>query len=160
MNIKSAALALAVLALVLAPARLSAQDPVKAGLAEWSNMRTVPAGDEVIVTLRSAETVQGRVRVVSDDSVSLTRKKNQLTFNRTEILRVHRIVPKSAKGATLLGTGIGAIVGAAVGAGVGHDSSDDQGLAVAFFGGIGAGFGAIAGFLVGSGKLKILVYEA
>ena len=159
MKIRSVTVALAVLVLVLPSIGLSAQS-IQSNLAEWNNVKSVPPGDEIIVTLRNTQSIKGRLNVVSDALITLTKKKEQMNINRDEIVRVHRVLPKSAKGATLLGTGIGAIVGAGIGAGIGNDGYDDEGWAIAFLAGVGAGFGAIAGFLIGSGKLKVLVYEA
>ena len=109
------------------------------------------------VVLRNRESVKGRLNSVSDTTLTLTRGKSQIDVNRADAFRIYRIIPRSAKKATLVGTGIGAAIGAGIGAGI--SGIDDEGWPIVLLGGFGAGLGAITGFLIGSRKLQILVFE-
>jgi len=156
---KSLSLAVAV-ALMTLPARpliLSAQETTKPALSEWTNIKNIPPGDELSVVLRNRESVKGRLNSVSDTTLILTRGKSQLDVNRSDAFRIYRIIPRSAKKATLVGTGIGAAIGSGIGAGIA--GIDDEGWPIVLLGGFGAGLGAITGFLIGSRKLQILIFE-
>ena len=154
----SFAVAFALMTLPARPLILSAQEPAKPALSEWKNIKNIPPGDELSVVLRNRESVKGRLNSVSDTTLTLSRGKSQIDVNRADAFRIYRIIPRSAKSATLIGTGIGAGIGASIGAGiVGTDT--DEGWPIVLLGGLGAGLGAITGFLIGSRRLQILVFE-
>ena len=145
---------------IAAEPSLAFQDKVNPALRDWGNVKSLPAGDEIEITLKPKGKVKGRIIGTSDAGLTLTLRNGQSEIRRDDVERVHRILPKSAKRATLLGTGIGAAVGAGLGAGLGAQEGAElaAGLALAF-GVLGAGIGALSGFLAGSGKEKVLVYE-
>lgn len=131
---------------------------------DWSILRTVKTGSKLVVNLRNGATAEGRLSGVSDTALSLSVSNKLVELNRDDVMRVYRIVGKSATKAVLVGAGVGAGAGAAVGV-AGGGSNDGfgvpsrsvltAGLAV-----LGAGAGALAGFLVGKGGHKrVLIYE-
>jgi membrane protein DedA with SNARE-associated domain len=68
-----------------------------------------------------------------------------------DVLKVHRLISKSAKRSTMIGLGIGAASG--------PGEPNEYGFGVLIVGTIGAGVGALAGYLVGSRKHRALIYE-
>src|SRR5688572_13023994 len=108
---KTVALALAFLILLTHPSVSLAQGaPVPR---EWSVVKAVPPGDEVVVKLKDGRTIKGRLRIISDLHLTLTRGKKSFDLDRQDVRQIHRIVPKSAAKPTLLGAGAGAAIGAA-----------------------------------------------
>jgi len=130
----------------------------------WEGLKAVPPGDEVSVQLRNGQKLKGRLISVSDTALTLARGNITTDVTRGDALRVHRVISKSAKRATLIGLGIGAGVGG-LGSGVaaasasGSGDPGEYGLAVLIYGMIGAGVGALTGYIVGSRKHRALIYE-
>jgi small nuclear ribonucleoprotein (snRNP)-like protein len=141
-----------------------AQTPPAPIIGSWEGLKAIPPGDEVRVRLRNGQTLKGRLISVSDTALTLARGNINTDVTRGDALRVHRVISKSAKRATLIGLGIGAGVGG-LGSGVaaaaasGSGEPGEYGLAVLIYGAIGAGIGALTGYLVGSRKQRALIYE-
>jgi hypothetical protein len=130
----------------------------------WEGLKAIPRGDEVRVRLRNGQTLKGRLISVSDTAMTLARGDITTDVTRGDALKVHRMISKSAKRATLIGLGIGAGVGglgsgAAAAAASGSGEPGEYGLAVLIYGMIGAGVGALTGYIVGSRKHRALIYE-
>jgi hypothetical protein len=130
----------------------------------WEGLKAVPPGDEVSVRLRNGQKLKGRLISVSDTALTLAHGNITTDVTRVDALRVHRVISKSAKRATLIGLGIGAGVGG-LGSGVaaatasGSGEPGEYGLAVLIYGVIGAGVGALIGYIAGSRKHRALIYE-
>jgi hypothetical protein len=147
--------------LVLSPVLAMAQG---SSSSDWSSVRNLAVDTKVSVKLKTGKTVEGKVKTVSDSSLTLTRKNSPIEIQRDDIASVYQVVKKSATKATLIGLGVGAGVGAGIGAAASSNDNDNfekidhvatAGLAVA-----GAAAGAIAGYLIGKGSAKkILVFE-
>jgi hypothetical protein len=139
-----------------------AQTPPAPIIGSWEGLKAIPPGDEVRVRLRNGQTLKGRLINVSDTTLTLARGNITTDVTRGDALRVHRVISKSAKRATLIGLGIGAGVGG-LGAGVAVAGASggpkEYGLGVFFLGAIGAGVGALIGYIVGSRKHRALIYE-
>jgi len=133
-------------------------------IGSWEGLKAIPPGDEVRVRLRNGQTLKGRLISVSDTAMTLERGDITTDVTRGDALKVHRMISKSAKRATLIGLGIGAGVGG-LGSGVaaaaasGSGEPGEYGLAVLIYGMIGAGVGALTGYIVGSRKHRALIYE-
>lgn len=159
---KTVALALAFLILLTHPSVSLAQGaPVPR---EWSVVKAVPPGDEVVVKLKDGRTIKGRLRIISDLHLTLTRGKKSFDLDRQDVRQIHRIVPKSAAKPTLLGAGTGAAIGAAgiaVAAAADDTGGTDGELAAAVIGVavLGAGIGALVGLAFGSRQKKVLIYQ-
>ena len=135
------------------------------GIQEWATIKSVPPGDELIVKLKNGNTVKGRFRGISGDTLTLVRDKKTTDINRPDVQWIKRVIPKSAAKPTLIGAGAGAaiaVTGVAIAA-----ASDDTGgtegeLAAATLGIalVGAGIGALVGLAFGSRQKKVLIYES
>lgn len=155
-------IAVALIAVLARPQLALAQvttDPVKGS---WEGLKAVPPGDELVVGLRNGQTLKGRLISVSDTALTLSQGKKTTDVNRIDALRVHRLISKSAKRATMIGLGIGAGVGGLSGglaAASGPGEPNEYGYGVLIVGIIGAGIGALTGYIVGSRKQRVLIYE-
>lgn len=60
----------------------------------------------------------------------------------------------------LIGMGVGSGIGGGIGGGyVAGGSESGESWPIFLLGGAGAGFGALAGYLIGRGKQRVLIYE-
>lgn len=127
----------------------------------WEGIKAIPPGDEVAVRLRNGRTLKGRMISVSDTTLTIAHGKNTTDVTRGDALRVHRVISKSAKRATLIGLGIGAGVGlvGSVAAAKSGGGEGDADLVALIVGTIGAGVGALTGYIAGSRKQRALIYE-
>jgi len=127
----------------------------------WEGLKAVPPGDEVSVRLRNGQKLKGRLISVSDTALTLAHGNITTDVTRGDALRVHRVISKSAKRATLIGLGIGAgtgLAGTAIYANSGGRGGEaDLWALVAVV--AGAGGGALIGYMMGSRKQNALVYE-
>ena len=132
---------------------------------DWSIVKTIPAGDELVVKLKNSRTRKGRLRIVSDTVLTLNGSKRNFDIERDEVQQIYRVVPKSAAKPTLMGAGIGAAIagtGIAIAAAADDTGGTDGELAAAFIGIslLGAGAGALVGLIFGSRQKKVLIYQA
>ena len=163
MRSRTVALGLAFLILLTHPSISLAQDAPAPN--EWSILKAVPPGDELVVKLKDGRTVKGRLRAVSDIHLTLSRGRKSFDIDRQDARQVYRIVPKSAARSTLIGAGAGAAIGTAgiaVAAAADESGGDDGEVAAAILGVaiLGAGIGALVGLAFGSRQKKVLIYEA
>lgn len=111
---KSAIAIILVLTVLLArPHAVLAQATPAPIRGSWEGLKAVPPGDELSVSLRNGQTLKGRLSGVSDTSLTLAQRKKSTDVSRGDVLKVHRVISKSAKRATLIGLGVGAGVGMA-----------------------------------------------
>ena len=154
---------LVLLASLLLPSVTLAQSRT-APTRDWSALKAVESGSNLVVKLKNGKTVKGKLSGVSDNALSLSVSGNPTDLSRDDILKVHQIGGKSATKATLIGLGVGAGTGAALGAAAGDSGGFifiKKSEAAAALSIVGAGVGALAGFLIGkSGHKRVLVYEA
>jgi len=132
---------------------------------EWSAVKAVPPGDELVVRLKCGQTMKGRLSVISDIHLTLARGNRGFDIDRQDVRQIHRVVPKSAARPTLIGAGAGAAIGTAgiAIAAAADDTGGSEGeLAAAVIGVaiLGAGIGALVGLAFGSRQKKVLIYEA
>ena len=163
MRSRTVALGLAFLILLTHPAISLAQGASAPN--EWSMVKAVPPGDELVVKLKNGQSIKGRLRVISDIHLTLARGKKSFDIDRQDVRQIHRVVPKSAARPTLIGAGTGAAIGAAgiaVAAAADESGGDDGEVAAAILGValLGAGIGALVGLAFGSRQKKVLIYEA
>jgi hypothetical protein len=127
----------------------------------WEGIKAVPPGDKVVVRLRNGQTLKGRLINISDTALTIEQAQRATDISRSDALRVHRVVSKSSKRATLIGLGIGAGVGliGSIAAAKSRGGEGDADLTALFAGAIGAGAGALIGYIVGSRKHRALIYE-
>jgi len=157
-------IAFALMAMLVKPQVAFAQAPPAPIIGSWEALKSIPPGDEVRVGLRNGQKLKGRLISVSDTALTLARGDITTDVTRGDALRVHRVILKSAKRATLIGLGVGAGVGG-LGSGVaaasasGSGEAGEYGLAVLIYAAIGAGVGALIGYIAGSRKHRTLIYE-
>lgn len=154
--------AFALMALLAKPQITLAQVAPAPIVGSWEGLKAIPPGDEVAVSLRNGQTLNGRLISVSDTVLTLAQGKKTTDVNRGDALRVYRVILKSAKRATLIGLGIGAGVGGlggGVAAASGPGEPNEYGWGVLTVGVIGAAIGSLTGYIVGSRKHRTLIYE-
>lgn len=154
-------ISIALLAITLVCAPLTrAQQSTASG--DWSAVRALASGDELVVKLKEGRSVKGKLASVTDAELSLTRNNKSEIFGRDRIFQIYSRKRKAEKGKyAAIGAGIGA--GAGLGIGLSKNSPPvDDGEIYPIGGAIlGAGIGAIGGFLFGQAKRKrVLIYQA
>lgn len=133
---------------------------------EWSAVKSLRVGDELVVLTRNDVTVKGKLDAVSDAGLTLSRKNKTSSLDRADVRRVYRVKGRSVGRATLIGLGVGTGAGAAVGGVVAATAesteSGEELLPVMVFGAGGAIIGTLAGLTTGlfRRKKRALVYEA
>jgi len=107
--------------------------------------------------MKKGESFKGTFVSVSDDAISVERKRQNVAVPRNDVARVALRLPKGRK-STLIGLAIGAGAGAGIGVGAGEWLANESGgdfanlkpaIAVGFCA-IGALVGAIIGSVVGN----------
>jgi outer membrane lipoprotein SlyB len=133
-------------------------NPIKGS---WEGIKAIPPGDEVVVRLRNGQTLKGNLINISDTALTIEQAQRATDISRSDALRVHRVVSKSSKRATLIGLGIGAAIGliGSVATAKSGEGEGDADLGALIAGTIGAGAGALIGYIVGSRKQRALIYE-
>lgn len=106
---------LGIFALVLlsAPALRGAGE--KGDAANWENLRNVAPSSSVRVVLKNVGTHQGKLRGVSDESLTISTAAGKKTFARNEVLRVSTKGKSHRVRNLLIGMGVGAVTGVIVG---------------------------------------------
>ncbi|MGH9753810.1 MAG: hypothetical protein ACREA2_13605, partial [Blastocatellia bacterium] len=156
------AVALVLIALSAKPQIILAQvtpAPIKGS---WEGLKAIPPGDELVVNLRNGQTLKGRLSSISDTVLTLDTGKKTMDGSRGDVLKVYRVISKSAKISTMIGLGIGAVaggVGGGVSAASGPGESGESGWAVLIVGMIGLAIGALTGYIIGSRKQQVVIYE-
>ena len=138
-----------------------APDEVTTGM--WAGIEKVPPGEKLLVKLKDGKKLKGRLVSASDTTLTLSRKNKTMDLDRGRVQQIFRLMPKSARKATLIGVGVGlAIAAAATGGLCGGESEKGEcwALGMLLFGGPGAGIGALAGWGIGGGKERVLIYDA
>jgi hypothetical protein len=153
---------MALLAAVLAASNLLGQTT---DAASWHNLSRLAPGQTIEVTTKKGESLKGTFANVSEGSISLVRKLQNVAVPRAEVARVNLRSSKRLN-YMLAGLAIGAGAGAGIGAGAGESLSNASGgdfanLKPAIIGG-GCAIGALVGTLVGSwlGGRGATVYSA
>jgi hypothetical protein len=119
------------------------------------------------VKLKDGKKVEGRLRSVSDTTLTLDRGNRTSDFDRNSIARVQRYVSnsvgKSIGKSTAIGAGVGFGAGAGLGLAAGQYEDIETASLVGIFGAIGAGLGAAIGAIAGAasatGRKKVTIYE-
>jgi len=158
---QTATIVVLLLSFLLSPVTLVAQT----GTNDWSRLSAVASETKLSVKLKDGKRVEGRLRSVSDTSLSLTVKNAAKEIRREDVASVHEVAKKSAKKATLIGLGVGAGVGAGLAIASERNENDTffetRDSVSAGFVALTAGIGALAGFLVGrTGNKRVLLYES
>src|SRR5262245_38017902 len=95
--------AFALMAMLAKPQVAFAQTPPAPIIGSWEGLKAIPPGDEVRVRLRNGKTLKGLMISASDTVLTLERRKNTTEVNRGDVLKVYRVVQKSATKGVLLG---------------------------------------------------------
>jgi hypothetical protein len=149
------------LAILLAlPHASFAQQTPDAAAAPWAGVKLVPPGDELVVNLKDGKTVNGRLVSASDKMLVISHGDKTAALDQGDVQKVYRKVPRSGLSRTQIGTLVGLAAGAAIGGGLSSSNDFEAGWAVSIFALIGAGIGAIVGSISGSGRVKVLIYDA
>ena len=129
----------------------------------WEALKTVPVGDEVYVETRNGKRSKGRLRSVTDTTLTLSGNNQPVSFDQPTIKKIYRIVnggsrAKNTLVGTAIGTGIGVGIVAILLASTGGSDSTGEIVAIGML--VGAGLGAGVGVLSGKGNKKVLIYES
>jgi len=151
--------AFALIAMIARPQVMFAQAPPTPIKGSWDAVKAIPPGDKVSVRLRSGQTLTGWMVSASDTVLTLERRKNSTDVNRGDVLRVHKLVKRSAIKGILIGLLVGTSVGALVGNLTEKDGTDDPGLAAVALGFLGALIGAGTGAAISCRTRRLLIYE-
>jgi len=116
---------------------------------QWQQLKALPQGQHVRVSLRAGGSYQGRLRDVTDETLTIGHSR---ILNKADIQRVWAKLPGHRSRHTLIGAAIGAGAGLGFGAAVDNDCSmnslfctGNRGKAIGapLFAVIGAGIGAV-----------------
>lgn len=146
--------------LLAAPQLMLAQEVASTDKSNWDTLKVVPPGDEVVVKTRNGKTIKGRLSNSGDGAITLSRDKKTEDIKREDVLSVYRVIPKSAKRASLIGLAIGGGAGAISGGVATRGGESGEHYAVLITAGLGAGIGAVTGYLLGSRNQRVLIYQA
>lgn len=129
---------------------------------DWSTVRNVAPGDELIIHLKSGKSVKGKMSSATGDELSLVRKNKSEAIRRDNIFQIEHLKRKAEKGKyAAIGAGIGAGSGLAIGLAKNSPPVDDGEIYPVVGTILGAGIGALGGFLFGQAKRKrVLIYQA
>jgi small nuclear ribonucleoprotein (snRNP)-like protein len=148
-------------ALAYSPVAVVAQQSASYG--EWGLVKALPQGADLIVKLKSGETLRGKLASVTDTTLNIIGKKNKTeTLDRNDISEVYQSKRKSEKAKyALIGAGVGAAIGGGIGAAKNSPPVDDGEIYVIGGLSLGAGIGALGGWLFGQARRKrVLIYQA
>jgi len=133
---------------------------------DWSVVRALASGETLSVRTKDGKKVDGRLRGVTDTTITIDRDGGSTDVNRDSVEKVYQVVSGSRGKSVAKGAAIGAAIGFGAGAGVGIAAGSyedlDRGELVAILGGIGAAIGAGIGALAasfGRKEKKVLIYE-
>jgi hypothetical protein len=156
------AILLVLIALLAKPQITLAQVTTAPVMGSWEGVKAIPPGDEVVVNLRDGQTLIGRLVTVSDTALTIDHEKRTTDISRGGLLRIYRLTAKSAKKSTLISLGIGAGVGVAssgINAANRPIENGEYALGILVSGMIGAGIGSLTGYIIGSRRQRVLIYE-
>ena len=139
------------------PAGLRGAQPAGA---MWNNLKKVPLQDQLIVKMKSGRKVRGKLKVISDDSLTLVRRNESLDLERGKIRRIFRLLPGSGPNLGAMGLAAGFALGAVAAGFAGRTQGCCTGSYVAFIGGPMAAAGGLVGGAIGSRKARVLIYDA
>jgi len=125
---------------------LAGTEPGK-GQANWDTVKQLSPGQEILVVQNNAQSFQGSLRSVSDDSVIVRLATGEQTFGKDNILRVSTRRGSHRLRNLGLGAGIGFGGGAGIGAAAGNPHEFFGRDAAALF---GAAVGLAGGAAVGA----------
>ena len=153
-------LAFALTLLLTQPPTLLAQEATSQQ--SWAAVEALAAGDKLRVETKSGEHIEGKHTELSDSALTLSRKGQTMSLNRTDIRRIYRLGGGSWVKSTLIGTGVGAGVGVGVAAAAlgATGGSDETAAFIAIVSLLGAGIGAAVGAAAGKGAKRMLIYES
>lgn len=128
---------------------------------DWRTVAAEPVGRTLVVELKDARRVEGKLTAVTDAALTLERNNRNEALARADIKRVYRKGGGSRGKSAAIGGAIGAGAGAGISAAAlgATGGSDSTGAVVGVFLAAGAGIGAAVGALFGGGK-RTLIYEA
>jgi hypothetical protein len=150
------------MALLAKPQKIVAQVTTAPVAGSWEGVKAIPPGDEMVVNLRNGQTLKGRLVTVSDTVLTIDHEQRATDISRGDLLRIYRLTAKSAKKSTLIGLSIGAGVGLAssgINAANHPIENGEYALGILISGMIGAGIGSLTGYIIGSRKQRVLIYE-
>jgi hypothetical protein len=127
----------------------------------WTSVRALPKGTDLIIERKNDDRVIGTLASVSDDTIAITSEDGSFFVGRGNVTKVHYAVSRNVKRHLVRGLVLGMVIGTAV-AGAFASEENDRDLtlgAVGFWIGMGVG-----GYIVqkrGESKKKgELIYAA
>ena len=115
----------------------------------WANVKALPVGGKIRVSLEDGKSYRGQLQSVTDESLIMIAANSQETLAHAQIAKVATKGESHRLRNTLIGLGVGAGAGLGVGAGADAGCSPHcflgNNLAKAFFTPLGAVIGTIVG---------------
>jgi hypothetical protein len=84
---------------------------------DWANVKALPIGGEIRVSLQTGKSYRGQVQNVTEESLIIVAASSQETLARAQIKKISSKGDSHRMRNTLIGLGIGAGSGLAIGAG-------------------------------------------
>jgi hypothetical protein len=122
----------------------------------WANVKSVPVGGEIRVSLEGGKSYRGQLQSLTDEALIIVAASSQETLARAQIRKIATKGDSHRLRNTLIGFGVGAGAGLAIGAGEDAQCSphcflgNDIGKAI--FTPMGAAVGAIVGVAWPTGR--------
>jgi hypothetical protein len=127
----------------------------------WSTVRTLSAGEKLVVRMKDGERLKGIFEHATDEMLVITRGGRQHALERQRVLRVQLDRGKSRLKGALFGAAIGAGAGFGVSGALYFPHRDEIiGVIVPGATALGAGIGAGIGAAFGKGNKNVTIYEA
>jgi hypothetical protein len=116
----------------------------------WANVKTLPVGGEIRVSLDTGKAFRGQLQSVTDESLIIVAASSQETLPRPQIMKVATKGDGHRMRNALIGLAIGAGGGLAIGAGIDHGTCKtcffrDDNVGKIIFTPIGAIVGTVVG---------------
>jgi len=127
----------------------------------WNVVESLTNGERLDIELKSGKRIKGKLVSVSKTDLSISAGGKTTTLSRDDVLRVYQVIGRTRGKSALRGAGIGGAIGVGSGLIVYLPNREDiVGWVVPAFGVLGAGIGAGVGAAFGSGRKRVLIYQA
>jgi hypothetical protein len=125
----------------------------------WNNLKKAKPGQEIEIVLNDAMSYKGTLKSWNDDAIVARLSSGDMTFNRSDVMRVARYKANHRLRNTLVGAAIGAAFGGIVAASCGDGWGCPRGKESLALASATSGIGAIVGVAQRTGHGWEVVYR-